>query len=343
MKSRCVHTAVLQLLLTSKLIRFSRDAEIYHCRWRPGDCRVSAVHGNCSAFQVMLSVCSKLLVREKQDLSRRLLFCLAPIFLCACSIEKRLIFYPTSTIERTPGDIGLAYEDVYFTSEDGVRLNGWFVPYPKAQRTLLWFHGNAGNIGHRVENLGLLHSKLQINVFIFDYRGYGRSTGEISESGTYLDGRAAIAFLRERRGVQAHQLILFGRSLGAAVAAEMASSLDCLALILESPFVSVPEMARTVFPIGPFAALLSTRYDTVEKVRRIRNPLLVLHGDQDEVVPYTQGRKVFEAAPEPKRFHTIVGARHNDTYIVGGERYFAVLRDTLEWAGAVTAARTPRS
>ena len=156
----------------------------------------------------------------------------------------------------------------------------------------------------------------------------------MSEPGSYLDGRAAVDFLRQSYGVQPQQLVLFGRSLGAAVAAEIAAQVDSLVLILESPFVSVPAMARALFPFLPLASLFSTRYDTVEKVRRVKCPLLVLHGDRDEVVPFSQGREVFEAAAEPKKFYTIVGAGHNDTYIAGGEAYFAALRASLDWAAS---------
>ena len=275
--------------------------------------------------------------------SRGILFGFMPYFLCACPMEERLIFHPVKVIHQTPRDVGLDFKDVYFTARDGVRLNGWFVPYPKAQRTLLWFHGNAGNIGHRAQNLRLLHDRVKINIFLFDYRGYGRSEGKISEAGSYLDGSAAIDFLRRHYNVQANQLVLFGRSLGAAVAAEMATRVDSVAVILESPFVSVPEMARAVFPLIPLGPLLSTRYDNLDKVRRARSPLLVLHGDRDEVVPFDQGRKVFEAAPEPKKFHTIVGAGHNNTYIVGGDGYFAVLRESLDWAAAAAKKAAPRS
>jgi hypothetical protein len=141
--------------------------------------------------------------------------------------------------------------------------------------------------------------------------------------------------VRQSYNVQPRQLVLFGRSLGAAVAVEMAMHFDSLALILESPFVSVPEMARAVFPLLPLAPLLSTRYDNLEKVRRVKSPLLVLHGDRDEVVPFSQGRKVFEAAPEPKKFYTIIGARHNDTYLVGGDAYFTALRESIDWAASL--------
>ena len=241
-------------------------------------------------------------------------------------MEEKFIYYPDKTVEHTPGDVGLPFNDVFFTSSDGVQLHGWFVPHPKAKTTLLWFHGNAGNISHRLENIRLLHDKVRINIFIFDYRGYGRSEGRASEEGTYRDGEAAVQHLHSRKDVDPKRIVFFGRSLGAAVAADLATRADGLALILESPFASVREMASVAFPLLPIGRFLHTRYDVVEKVRKARAPLLVLHGDRDDVIPYAQGKKVFEAAQEPKEFYTIHGAHHNDTYIVGGDPYFEVLK-----------------
>jgi len=261
-----------------------------------------------------------------------LLLLFVSLMFWGCPMEEKLIFFPVAAIDRTPRDLGLAFEDVYFTTADGVRLNGWFVPHPQATTTLLWFHGNAGNISHRLENIRLLHDKVGINVFIFDYRGYGRSEGRVSEEGTYKDGEAALKFLRGKQGMDSGQIIFFGRSLGAAVAAELAGRADCLALILETPFASIPEMARVAFPWLPIGHLLRTRYDVIEKVKMVKAPVLVIHGDQDEVVPYEQGRQVFAAAPEPKEFYTIRGAHHNDTFIVGGDAYFAAIKNFIEKA-----------
>lgn len=249
-----------------------------------------------------------------------------------CLVEEKFIFYPHATIDETPRDIGLTFDDIFFTTRDGIRLNGWFVPYPGAKTTFLWSHGNAGNISHRLDNLKLLHEKLKINIFIFDYRGYGRSQGRVSEEGTYMDGEAALKYLRTREDVDPKRVVFFGRSLGAAVAAELATREECLALILETPFASIREMARAAFPFLPIGPFLRTRYDTVEKVTRVKAPLLVLHGDRDDVVPFAQGKKVFEAALEPKEFYTIRGAHHNDTYIVGGHAYFTVLKDFIDRA-----------
>jgi fermentation-respiration switch protein FrsA (DUF1100 family) len=247
-----------------------------------------------------------------------------------CRIEERFIFHPERVINRDPSDIGLAFEDVFFTSKDDLKLHGWFIPHQESRAILVWFHGNAGNVSDRLLNIRLLHDHIRTDIFIFDYRGYGRSEGSISEQGTYLDGEAAIEYLLRTRNAGARQLVLFGRSLGAAIAAEMAIRFGSSGLILESPFVSIREMARVIFPSLPIGSLLRTRYDTIEKVRKVKVPVLVLHGDRDEVVPFAQGKKVYDAAPGPKTFHRIVGASHNDTFIVGGENYYRSLRDFID-------------
>ncbi len=265
---------------------------------------------------------------------------LIALLLVSCRPEDKLIFYPSAEIILTPRHVGLEFQDLFFTTADGVRLNGWFIQHREARVTLVWFHGNAGNISHRVENIKLLHDKVRVNIFIFDYRGYGRSEGNVSEAGTYRDGVAALEFVVQQLGVKTENLIIFGRSLGAAVAAEMANRFDIRALILETPFVSIPEMAKSVFPLLPIGSLLQTRYDNLEKIAKIKVPLLVLHGDRDAVIPYEHGRRVFNAAPGPKDFYTISGASHNDTYIVGGDAYFERLRSFIE---IVMASRPPSS
>jgi len=249
-----------------------------------------------------------------------------------CYVEEKLIFFPSAEILQTPGNYGLAFDDVHFKTEDGVMLNGWFVAYPGASTTLLWFHGNGGNIGHRSEHLKLLHDRLKIHIFIFDYRGYGKSEGKPSEQGTYKDGMAALAYLRSRKEVEPNKIVVFGQSLGAGVATEIAVRESCLALILEAPFTSIRDMARVAFPWLPIGPFLRTQYDNLAKIKKVQAPILVLHGDRDEVVPFDQGKRVFAAAPEPKEFYTIQGSGHNDTYIVGGEAYFKALKDFIEEA-----------
>jgi uncharacterized protein len=219
-----------------------------------------------------------------------------------CRIEDRVIFQPTSialknrSLNSRPESRGVP------ATPDGVRLHGWYIPRSEARSTLVWFHGNAGSISHRRDNIKLLHDKVAVNIFIFDYRGYGRSEGGASEEGTYLDGEAALELVGKQLGTEPSKTVLFGRSLGAAVVAEMAKRHIVQAVILESPFVSIAAMARVTLPFLPIAPFLKTRYDIRAKIQSVKAPILVLHGDRDEVVPFAQGKSVFDAAPEPKIF-----------------------------------------
>ena len=176
-----------------------------------------------------------------------------------CYMEEQFIYFPMAEIPATPRDFGLSFEDVYFKTEDGVTLNGWFVAFPGASKTILWFHGNGGNIGHRSEHLKLLHDKLKIHIFIFDYRGYGKSQGKPSEEGTYRDGVAALEHLRSRQNLEAGEIVLFGQSLGAAVATEIAVRHPGLPLILEAPFTSIRDMARVAAPWLPIGSVASNK------------------------------------------------------------------------------------
>ena len=241
---------------------------------------------------------------------------------------ESFIFYPDDYFIGDPSDWGMPFEDVYFSTEDGLTLNGWFVPGDK-EMTWLWFPGNAGNISYRLDNLRLLHHRLSLNIFIFDYRGYGRSQGRPSEEGTYLDAEAALTYLRSRRDIDPEAIIFFGRSLGSAIAVNLATKHKCLGLILESPPTSLVGMMKRLFPSLP-PEELPIKYDSLSKIKRISVPLLILHGDCDEVVPFFMGRKLYEAANEPKQFYTIENAGHNDTYMVGGEEYFQAIEDFIE-------------
>jgi fermentation-respiration switch protein FrsA (DUF1100 family) len=240
---------------------------------------------------------------------------------------ERLIFAPDSVLVGTPKTLGLDYEDVEFSTADGVRLHGWYVPGTRPE-ILLWFHGNAGNISHRLDNLRLLHDHVGVTVFLFDYRGFGRSEGQPSERGLYDDARAALQYLVMKHGVSCGDLIYFGRSLGSGVAVELATEASPRGLILETPFTSIRAMARTLF--GPLAVVAPSSFDNVSKIPRLMVPKLFIHGDSDSLVPYTQGRELFDAASPPKAFYTIRGADHNDTYVVGGSTYFRRFREFIE-------------
>ena len=227
---------------------------------------------------------------------------------CRESMEGRFIYYPSRTPGGDPASVGLAFRDIAFSADDGVKLHGWLIP-GRRPTTLLYSHGNGGNITDRLSIARILSDQLGVGLFMYDYRGYGRSEGAPSEEGLVRDAIAArAAALRE--GVAPTHLVYYGRSLGAAVTIDLALAHPPPAVVLESPFASVRAMANAVVPGAGF--LFRTRWDSLAKVSRLRAPLLVLHGDADEVVPYTQGRAVFAAAPEPKTFVTIRGGRHYD-------------------------------
>jgi fermentation-respiration switch protein FrsA (DUF1100 family) len=238
---------------------------------------------------------------------------------CEGAMERSLIYYPTRGLEATPADLGLVFEEVRVTAEDGVRLFGWYVPGPRRAVTLLWCHGNAGNISHRLENLRLLRDRLGIGVLLFDYRGYGLSEGTPSEAGTHST-RAVRGWLAPGAGSAGCH---FGRS-SAPPSPPGWPSTTRRPRSSWKPFTSV---ARWPTRRCPASATSSARYDTLGLVDRVRSPLLVLHGDADEVVPFRHGRAIFEAAREPKRFVRIPGARHNDTYLVGGAPYWQAWQD----------------
>ena len=244
-------------------------------------------------------------------------------------IDKHFIFFPEKELQGTPAQWGISFEDVEFQASDGVRLHGWYVP-GDSDVTWIWFHGNAGNISHRLENLTLLNNQLGVNIFLFDYRGYGRSEGRISEKGTYRDARGALEYVRSRQDVNPDKIVYFGRSLGAAVAVWLATQDTPYGLILESPFTFVKDMAKRAFPGLPLYMLVRTKYDSLSRIADVTCPVLVLHGDRDETVPFSHGQKLYDAAKEPKGFYPIAGAGHNDTYIAGQEPYFRAMSDFLE-------------
>jgi fermentation-respiration switch protein FrsA (DUF1100 family) len=260
-------------------------------------------------------------------------------------MQPRLLYYPDlpgRAIVATPADIGLDYEPVTLLTGDGVRLGAWFIPHTDARGTLLFLHGNAGNISHRLDSIALFHA-LGLSVLILDYRGYGESEGTPSEAGTYRDADAAWQHLVEQRRIAPSEIVIFGRSLGAAVAVELASRTRPGALIMESAFISVPEMAATLYPRLPVRLLSRYRYNALTPLERISCPLLIVHSRDDEIIPFRQGQRLFEHAREPKQFLELRGG-HNDGFLVTGRHYVNALEGFLsEYLDSKAAATSPRS
>lgn len=241
-------------------------------------------------------------------------------------IDRRTLYFPDRALLSTPASRGLEYEDASIVTEDGVRLHGWWAPGPR-DFTLLWCHGNAGNVSFRLELLAGLVRRVGCSVLLFDYRGYGLSEGRPSEKGTHADALAAREWLSGRNDVDGSKVVYYGVSLGAAVAASLAVRVPPAALVFDAPMPGVLRMARLQSPLLlPLAALLvRARYDTIGAIRRVDAPLLVFHGEQDELVPIELGREVFDAAPGPKEWHAIPGGSHNDTYTIAGAAYFEAI------------------
>ncbi len=242
-------------------------------------------------------------------------------------MQDRLLYLssvPGRTLDATPEYLGVAYEDVSFQASDDVTLHGWFIP-ADGSRTLLFFHGNAGNISHRLESIRQFRS-LGFSIFIFDYRGYGASTGKTTEKGIYRDADAAWTYLTETRGIE--DIVIFGRSMGASAAAKLASSVAPSALILESSFTSVPDIAADVYPWLPVRWLSRLEHATRDYVRDVTCPVLVVHSRDDEIVPYRHGEAIFEAAPEPRSLLTLRGG-HNDAFLRDEANYIKGLREFL--------------
>lgn len=237
-------------------------------------------------------------------------------------LDERFVYFPAPW---EAGDwresSGLPLEDVRFQAEDGVRLFGWYLAPPNAEAVLLWCHGNAGNIIHRLDQAARFYRR-GLACFLLDYRGYGRSEGAPTEEGLYLDAQAAYDHLASARGIAPGRLIGYGQSLGAAVTGELALRRRIAGLILEAAFPSVAAVARRHYAGVPVDLLVRARYDLAARLGRVDVPVLVLHGERDSMIPAEMGKAVYDAAREPKEFCQIPGADHNDLYLIGGEGYF---------------------
>jgi uncharacterized protein len=238
-------------------------------------------------------------------------------------VESFFIFFPSRLFDLTPEALRLEYKEVYFTTEDGKRLHGWWFPVDGDNPAVIHFHGNAGNISHRLDLVSqLLKNKLQ--VFLVDYRGFGKSEGRPSEEGLYMDGVAAYDHLVRKEGILPRNIVLHGHSIGAAVAVEVALRRQVRSVILESAFTSTRDMAKTMPLFRILSPLFPANYDNLQKIGRLHVPKLIIHGEVDEIVPFSMGERLFNAAKEPKYPFRVESAGHNNTYVVGGERYFHV-------------------
>jgi fermentation-respiration switch protein FrsA (DUF1100 family) len=256
----------------------------------------------------------------------------AVILLLVFLFQSRLVYFPQFEREltATPRVAGLGYEDVALHAVDGVALHGWWVPARDARGALLIFHGNAGNISHRIDYLTMFH-RLGYAVLIIDYRGYGKSSGTPSEEGTYHDAEAAWQYLLETRKFKPHDIVVLGESLGGGVATWLAAKYPPRALILASVFTSVPDLGARVYWWLPVRLLARIHYDSRERMPQIAAPVLIAHSREDDIVPFAHGEALFAAAREPKQFLTLSGG-HNDGFLFMRAEWVAAVGAFLERA-----------
>jgi fermentation-respiration switch protein FrsA (DUF1100 family) len=234
------------------------------------------------------------------------------VLLILMLLEEKLIFFPTKYPAGDWHPAGLPVQDAEFHAADGTRLHGWYLPHEDPRAVVLFCHGNAGNVTHRADVLRMLHRVVGVSVLILDYRGYGRSEGSPSEGGILADARAARTWLAEREAVDPRDVVLLGRSLGGAVVVDLAAEDGARALVLESTFTSITDLAAHYYPWVPVRWLVRTRLDAAGKIAAYKGPLLQSHGDADSIVPFPFGVRLFDAANEPKEFITLHGQDHND-------------------------------
>jgi fermentation-respiration switch protein FrsA (DUF1100 family) len=263
--------------------------------------------------------------RIKKFILNRLLIlgvALGAVAVLARVFENRFIYFPPRYPEGwvSPTVYALPVEDVWLTADDGVRINAWFLPNPASTKVLLWFHGNAENIGMGLEQMKAL-SRLGTNIFEIDYRGYGKSEGSPNEAGLYRDGEAAYRYLVESRHFEPRNVFIYGHSLGGGVATEIAYRHECGGLIVESSFTSIREMARHVMKIPFMEYVTKSRFDSIGKIAQVHAPVMIIHGKEDKLIPFTMVERLYAAAHQPKIF-LATQSGHDDPYILGGKEYW---------------------
>ncbi len=240
------------------------------------------------------------------------------IFISVRYLEQKSLYYPLRKIEVTPEHLGLGFEDITLTTKDGLNISGWFIPAVSPRAVIILCHGNGGNISHRLEKIKILNG-LDLDILIFDYRGYGTSEGSPSEEGLYLDAEAVYEYLVKEKRIPYQKIIGYGESLGGAVVVDLASGRKMGGVIIEDSFTSAREMGKKVFPFIP-TFIYKSRFDLLHKLKSIRIPKLIFHSVDDEIIPFEHGRRLFESASEPKEFIWLSGG-HNDAFLVSEDLY----------------------
>ena len=263
-------------------------------------------------------------------LARAVLIGLLLAILLLRVFEERFIFFPEPSrpSDLTPEQAGVKVEDVFITTSDGVRIHAWWAGGTGAARTILYFHGNAGNLSLRLPNIGWL-AQLPANVLAVDYRGYGKSEGKPTEEGVYLDAEAAYDYLVQERKIPAEQIVVLGQSLGTTVAVDLASKRSVAAVILEAGFPSAKRVAQQAMGLPGLGWIIRSRFDSAAKLKSIHVPVLVAHCREDSVMPFVLGEELYAAANQPKQFVAYAGDCHEPLYTADPDDYAAKLRTLL--------------
>lgn len=245
--------------------------------------------------------------------------------------QDRMVFlsnFPGRELTASPRDIGLVYENISLTTSDNERLHGWHIPAENSRGVVLFFHGNAGNISHRLDSIRIFHD-IGLSTLIIDYRGYGQSTGKTNEQGTYLDAQASWDYLVNGRGISPDRIVIFGRSLGGAIGAWLGAHTTPAGVIIESGFSSGVDMARRLYPFLPAHLLTRLRYPVVDYASQLSSPVLVIHSKDDEIIPFSMGQAIYAAVSQQKEFLQLRGD-HNNGFLISYDDYVAVLKDFIQ-------------
>jgi fermentation-respiration switch protein FrsA (DUF1100 family) len=234
-------------------------------------------------------------------------------------MQPTFLYRPVREVPYTPDELGLDFESVLFKSGDGLLLSAWYIPAENSELTVLFCHGNGGNMFHCLDSINIFYN-LGLDCFVFDYRGYGNSEGKPTEAGTYLDVMAAYKWLTEEKKMSPADIIIFGRSLGGSIAAQLAGKVEARALIIESAFTSYVGIGRKFYPYMPVRWFARFSYKTIDYIKDVLCPAMIIHSRNDEIVSFGFAQELYEAANEPKELVEIFGS-HNDGFLVSGEIY----------------------
>lgn len=245
--------------------------------------------------------------------------------------QDKMVFVPTRNSVMTPDEFGIKFEEVSLRVSEQDSIHGWYFPVDSSAPTILFCYGNAGNKSRRMISIQFFIEQ-GLNLVIFDYRGYGQSDGKPGETNCYDDVERVYRWLVDEKKISPKKIIIFGRSLGGAIAIELATRVECAGLIVESSFTSIPDMSRLMFPYMFTDQLTKNKFDSIKKIKSVECPLLVTHSVEDDLIPFSMGRKLFEQGAEPKMFFELTG-RHNDRDFLRDSAYIQTIKEFVQNTG----------